>query len=270
MHVAHGGAPRRGRRADQHVLDRQRAARRSSRNADLHALVMTGVSTTATTTLPRSQRAFPRSTSRAPSRRSCPMCPTSAAPFVTEDPTRLPAAGTIPDDWLDRLEADVTPERPPGHRPHFRVHDHAQGRDPPARPPVAPPRQPQRRARPDRRRTRLFSNSPLFWIGGLGWWGAVGELIAGATLICSSEEPHRTLDLIERRTPRHGERLHPSGSRRSVQDNVPSLAHAQLLLPIRTGNLYPIMPPTLQPSRPTPKLHHDVLGLAEPRQRRAS
>ena len=48
---------------------------------------------------------------------------------------------------------------------------------------------------------KLFSNSPLFWIGGLGY-NVVGTLVAGSTLVCStSVDGGATLDLIERERP---------------------------------------------------------------------
>ncbi len=48
---------------------------------------------------------------------------------------------------------------------------------------------------------KMFSNSPLFWIGGMGY-NLVGTLVAGATLLCSrAEDPARTLDLVERERP---------------------------------------------------------------------
>ena len=48
---------------------------------------------------------------------------------------------------------------------------------------------------------KLFSNSPLFWIGGLGY-NVVGTLVAGSTLVCSTAlDGGATLDLIERERP---------------------------------------------------------------------
>jgi acyl-CoA synthetase (AMP-forming)/AMP-acid ligase II len=105
--------------------------------------------------------------------------------------------------------------------------------------------------------TRLFSNSPLFWIGGLGY-NVVGTLVAGATLICSrAEEPTRTLDLIERERPDM-----VNGFAQSVAALVqdPSFAARDFSF-IRTGNLYPIMPAALQPA--DAELRHNMLGLTE-------
>ena len=48
---------------------------------------------------------------------------------------------------------------------------------------------------------RLFSNSPMFWVGGLAY-NIVGVLVAGATLLCSASlDPAETLDFIERERP---------------------------------------------------------------------
>ena len=89
--------------------------------------------------------------------------------------------------------------------------------------------------------TRLFSNSPLFWIGGLGY-NVVGTLVAGATLVCSrAEQPTATLDLIERERPDM-----VNGFAQSVATLVqdPTFAARDFSF-IRTGNLYPIMPASL-------------------------
>src|SRR5262249_34454637 len=49
--------------------------------------------------------------------------------------------------------------------------------------------------------THLFSNSPMFWIGGLAY-NIVGVLVAGATLLCSAAtDPVATLDFLERERP---------------------------------------------------------------------
>lgn len=105
--------------------------------------------------------------------------------------------------------------------------------------------------------TLLFSNSPLFWIGGLGY-NVVGTLVAGATLVCSrAENPAATLDLIERERPDM-----VNGFAQSVAALVsdPSFAARDFSF-IRTGNLYPIMPPHLRPA--DPELRHNMLGMTE-------
>ena len=225
------------------------------RNADLRALVMTR-EYRGNDYVAALRRAFPTVdvTSNDPSYLSD--APHFRRVLVTDDPTSLHAADTVPDDWIDRLEADVTPSdrlvivhtsgstsAPKGvihqHGPLLRHLDNLNG------------------VRGMTADTRLFSNSPLFWIGGLGY-NVVGTLVAGATLICSrAEEPRRTLDLIERERPDM-----VNGFAQSVAGVVqdPSFAARDFSF-IRTGNLYPIMPPSLQPA--DAELRHNMLGLTE-------
>src|SRR5207342_2647255 len=48
---------------------------------------------------------------------------------------------------------------------------------------------------------KLFSNSPMFWIGGLAY-NVVGTLVAGATLLSpTSEDPREALDFLEHERP---------------------------------------------------------------------
>jgi len=104
---------------------------------------------------------------------------------------------------------------------------------------------------------KLFSNSPLFWIGGLGY-NVVGTLVAGSTLVCSrADDPARTLDLIERERPEM-----VNGFAQSVAALVsdPSFPARDFSF-IRTGNLYPIMPPDVRPV--DTELRHNMLGMTE-------
>jgi acyl-CoA synthetase (AMP-forming)/AMP-acid ligase II len=104
---------------------------------------------------------------------------------------------------------------------------------------------------------KLFSNSPLFWIGGLAY-NVVGTLAAGSTLICSaSADSRETLDLIERERPDMC-----NGFAQTVAHLVkdPTFA-ARDFSSIRLGNLYPIMPDDVRPA--DPELRHNMIGMTE-------
>jgi acyl-CoA synthetase (AMP-forming)/AMP-acid ligase II len=104
---------------------------------------------------------------------------------------------------------------------------------------------------------RLFSNSPMFWIGGLAY-NIVGAFVAGATLLCSAaSDPAATLDFIERERPDltngyvasiAGLVAHPSFATRDFSS-------------IRSGNLYPLSPVGVRPA--DPELRHNMLGTTE-------
>jgi len=104
---------------------------------------------------------------------------------------------------------------------------------------------------------KLFSNSPMFWIGGLAY-NVAGTLVAGATLLCpTSTDTRETLDFLERERPE------------LVNGFAQSIAHlmadptfaARDFSSIRSGNLYPIMPEALRPR--DPELRHNMLGMTE-------
>jgi acyl-CoA synthetase (AMP-forming)/AMP-acid ligase II len=103
----------------------------------------------------------------------------------------------------------------------------------------------------------LFSNSPMFWIGGFAY-GLLGTLLAGATLVCSNApDAADVLDLLERTAP-----TMVNGFAQTVAHlpNHPSFAERDLSS-IRRGNLWPILPPSAQP--PDPELRHNMLGMTE-------
>jgi acyl-CoA synthetase (AMP-forming)/AMP-acid ligase II len=105
--------------------------------------------------------------------------------------------------------------------------------------------------------TRLFSNSPMFWIGGLAY-NIVGTFVAGATLLCSAaSDPADTLDFIERERPEL-----TNGYVASVAALVahPSFA-TRNFSSIRSGNLYPLSPDGVRPA--DPELRHNMLGTTE-------
>ncbi|MEX1006601.1 MAG: class I adenylate-forming enzyme family protein [Acidimicrobiia bacterium] len=104
---------------------------------------------------------------------------------------------------------------------------------------------------------RLFSNSPMFWIGGLAY-NVVGTLVAGATLLCSAApDPADTLDFIERERPEL-----TNGFVASIASLVahPSFATRDFSS-IRSGNLYPLSPEGVRPA--DPELRHNMLGMTE-------
>lgn len=104
---------------------------------------------------------------------------------------------------------------------------------------------------------KLFSASPLFWIGGLAY-NLVGTLVAGATLVYpTSSDAGESLDLIERERPEL-----VSGFDRSVAALAahPTFA-ARDLSSIRSGNLYTIMAGGVRPA--DPGLRHNMLGMTE-------
>jgi len=105
--------------------------------------------------------------------------------------------------------------------------------------------------------TRLFSNSPMFWVGGLAY-NIVGVLVAGATLLCSAAtDPVETLDFIERERPEL-----TNGYAASIAALVahPSFATRDFSS-IRSGNLHPLLPEVIRPK--DVELRHNMLGTTE-------
>ena len=104
---------------------------------------------------------------------------------------------------------------------------------------------------------RLFSNSPMFWIGGLAY-NLLGTLVAGSTLVCSrAEDPAQTLDLIERERPDM-----TNGYAESVAALVadPSYPTRDFSF-IRSGNLYGLLAEDVRPA--DIELRHNMLGMTE-------
>jgi acyl-CoA synthetase (AMP-forming)/AMP-acid ligase II len=105
--------------------------------------------------------------------------------------------------------------------------------------------------------TRLFSNSPLFWVGGLAY-NVVGTLVAGATLLCSAgEDPGETLDFIERERPELTNGFVASIASLVAHPSFPDRDFSS----IRSGNLHPLLPDGLRPE--DPELRHNMLGTTE-------
>lgn len=181
------------------------------------------------------------------------------APGVHPDRTRagLAAAGaTVDPDLVDRVGADVGADdrmvivhtSGSTNAPKGVVHQHG---------PLLDHLRVLNRVRDLTADTVVFSSSPMFWIGGLGY-NLVGVLVEGATLVCSrGDDPAATLDLLERERPDM-----VNGYAQSVAALVsdPTFPDRDLSS-IRTGNLYPIMPPALRPA--DPELRHNLLGMTE-------
>ncbi|HXY95117.1 MAG TPA: class I adenylate-forming enzyme family protein [Acidimicrobiia bacterium] len=104
---------------------------------------------------------------------------------------------------------------------------------------------------------KLFSNSPMFWIGGLAY-NALGTLVAGATLVCpTSADTGVALDFLERERPEL-----VNGFAQSIAGLMADRTFASRdFTSIRSGNLYAIMPAGLQPR--DPELRHNMLGMTE-------
>ncbi|MFI5043783.1 MAG: class I adenylate-forming enzyme family protein [Acidimicrobiales bacterium] len=103
----------------------------------------------------------------------------------------------------------------------------------------------------------LFSNSPLFWIGGFAF-SLLGTLVAGARLVCSNAvDAAGVLDVVERERPTMA-----CGFAQSVAHLPadPSFA-ARDLSSIRRGNLWPILPSDVSPA--DPELRHSMFGMSE-------
>lgn len=104
---------------------------------------------------------------------------------------------------------------------------------------------------------RLFSTSPFFWIGGMGYL-LVGTLEAGSTLVCSrADDPGAVLDLLERERPDLVNGFAQTVAALAAHPSFPQ----RDLSSIVAGNLYPIMPEALRPA--DPELRHNLLGMTE-------
>lgn len=185
-----------------------------------------------------------------------------AAPYLRqvwlEDPLTVLASGAagVPDALFDAIEQDVTADdrmimvhtSGSTSAPKGVIHQHGQ---------LIGHLANLNRLRGLDAGTKLFSNSPMFWIGGLGY-NLVGVLEAGATLLCSAAaDPADTLDFIERERPEL-----TNGFVASVAALVahPSFA-ARDFTSIRSGNLHPLSPPGIRPA--DPELRHNMLGMTE-------
>jgi acyl-CoA synthetase (AMP-forming)/AMP-acid ligase II len=166
------------------------------------------------------------------------------------------AGAALDDDLLAALEADVTPAdrmvivhtSGSTSAPKGVIHEHG---------PLVRHLEHLNDLRQLTAGVRLFSNSPMFWIGGLAY-NVVGTLVAGATLLCpTSADAGEALDFLERERPE------------LVNGFAQSIAHLMAdptfatrdFSSIRSGNLYAIMPEGRQPR--DPELRHNMLGMTE-------
>lgn len=165
-------------------------------------------------------------------------------------------AGEVPDALLDAVEDDVTPDdrmvivhtSGSTSAPKGVVHQHGA---------LLGHLDTLNQIRGLHAGTRLFSNSPMFWVGGLAY-NIVGVLVAGATLLCSgATDPVETLDFIERERPEL-----TNGYAASIAALVahPSFATRDFSS-IRSGNLHPLLPDAIRPK--DVELRHNMLGTTE-------
>jgi acyl-CoA synthetase (AMP-forming)/AMP-acid ligase II len=186
----------------------------------------------------------------------------ASAPFLRHvwlEPDFAPLeqrAERVPDALVDAIEDDVTPDdrmvivhtSGSTSAPKGVIHQHG---------PLLDHLATLNRLRGLDAGVRLFSNSPMFWIGGLAY-NVVGVLVAGATLLCSAaSDPADTLDFIERERPELTNGF--------VASIAPLVAHPSFptrnFSSIRSGNLYPLSPDGVRP--PDPELRHNMLGMTE-------
>ena len=165
-------------------------------------------------------------------------------------------AAEVPDALLDAIEDDVTPDdrmvivhtSGSTSAPKGVIHQHGQ---------LLGHLDALNQIRGLHAGTRLFSNSPMFWIGGLAY-NIVGVLVAGATLLCSAAtDPVEALDFIERERPEL-----TNGYAASIAALVahPSFAGRDFSS-IRSGNLHPLLPAAIRPT--DVELRHNMLGTTE-------
>ncbi len=162
----------------------------------------------------------------------------------------------VPDELLDAIEGDVTPDdrmvvvhtSGSTSAPKGVTHQHGQ---------LLGHLDALNQIRGLHAGTRIFSNSPMFWIGGLAY-NIVGVLVAGATLLCSAAtDPVEALDFIEREQPEL-----TNGYAASISALVahPSFAGRDFSS-IRSGNLHPLLPAAIRPT--DVELRHNMLGTTE-------
>jgi acyl-CoA synthetase (AMP-forming)/AMP-acid ligase II len=170
--------------------------------------------------------------------------------------TLVDAGATIDDDLLAAVEADVTPAdrmvivhtSGSTSAPKGVIHEHG---------PLVHHLENLNGVRKLTAGVKLFSNSPMFWIGGLAY-NVVGTLVAGATLLSpTSEDAREALDFVERERPEL-----VNGFAQSIAGLAadPTFASRDFTS-IRSGNLYPIMPEGVRPR--DPELRHNMLGMTE-------
>jgi len=166
------------------------------------------------------------------------------------------AGAVIDDDVLAAVEADVTPAdrlvivhtSGSTSAPKGVIHEHG---------PLVQHLDNLNKMRQLTAGVKLFSNSPMFWIGGVAY-NMLGTLIAGATLLSpTSADAREALDFLERERPEL-----TNGYAQSIAFLAadPTFASRDFTS-IRSGNLYAIMPDGVRPR--DPELRHNMLGTTE-------
>ena len=170
--------------------------------------------------------------------------------------SRALATPTSPDAVLDAIEADVTPDdrmvivhtSGSTSAPKGVIHQHG---------PLLGHLDTLNGMRGSHAGTRLFSNSPMFWIGGLAYNVARR----------ARRRRHPPVLGARRTRPRRSTSSSasapssPTASRsRSRAGRGPVFATRDFSS-IRSGNLYPLLPPALRPA--DPELRHNMLGITE-------
>jgi acyl-CoA synthetase (AMP-forming)/AMP-acid ligase II len=165
-------------------------------------------------------------------------------------------ADTVPDAVLDAVEADITPDdrmvivhtSGSTSAPKGVVHQHGA---------LLGHLATLNQLRGLDAGVRLYSNSPMFWVGGLAY-NVAGVLVAAATLLCSAAlDPGETLDFIERERPELTNGFVASIAALVAHPTFPDRDFSS----IRSGNLYPLLPDPLRPA--DPELRHNMLGMTE-------
>jgi len=168
----------------------------------------------------------------------------------------LDAGHVLDDDFLAAIEADVTPAERlvivhtsgSTSAPKGVIHEHG---------PLVRHLENLNALRKLEPGVKLFSNSPMFWIGGIAY-NLLGTLVAGATLLSPvSLDTRDSLDFLERERPEL-----TNGYAQSIAALAadPSFASRDFSS-IRSGNLYGIMPDGIRPR--DPELRHNMLGTTE-------
>jgi acyl-CoA synthetase (AMP-forming)/AMP-acid ligase II len=168
----------------------------------------------------------------------------------------LAGAGAVDDGLLDAIEADVTPDDR-----MVIVHTSGSTRAPKG---VVHQQGPLLRhldnlnaLRGMTEGVRLFSNSPMFWIGGLAY-NVLGTLVAGGVLLSvTSADAVEALDFLERERPELVNGFAQSIAQLLADPSFPTRDFSS----VRSGNLYPLLPEEIRPK--DTELRHNMLGMTE-------
>jgi acyl-CoA synthetase (AMP-forming)/AMP-acid ligase II len=168
----------------------------------------------------------------------------------------LCAAERVDDDFLAGVEADVTPDdrmvivhtSGSTSAPKGVVHEHG---------PLLRHLDNLNQLRGMSEGVRLFSNSPMFWIGGLAY-NVLGTLVGGGVLLSvTSTDTTEALDFLERERPEI-----VNGFAQSIAQLLadPTFGTRDFSS-VHSGNLYPMLPEEIRPT--DTELRHNMLGMTE-------